>query len=58
MCAYLPPSILFKLFSLKSKDVSRMYLSVIGTIPHGGVWGGGSPPKVSTPLLLVVKKVK
>ena len=24
--------------------------------PPGGAWGGGSPPKVSTPLLLVVKK--
>ena len=28
-----------------------MSQSVIGTIPPGGVGGGGSPPKVSTPFL-------
>ena len=28
-----------------------MNKSVIGTIPTGGVWGGGSPPNVSTPFL-------
>ena len=28
-----------------------MSQSFIGTIPPGGVWGGGSPPNVSTPFL-------
>ena len=33
------------------KAVRRMSQSVIGTIPQGGAWGGGSPPNVSTPFL-------
>ena len=28
-----------------------MNQSIIGTIPTGGAWGGGSPPNVSTPFL-------
>ena len=28
-----------------------MNQSVIGTIPPGGVWGGGTPSNVSTPFL-------
>ena len=57
-CAYVPPSIRVKLVYFNLKDVSRMNLSVIGTIPPGGAWGGGSPPNVSTPFLPGQTEVK
>ena len=39
-------------------NVSRMMQGVIGATPPRGVWGGGSPPKVSTPFLPGSEKKK
>ena len=47
----LPKFIGVKWFNFTWKDISRMSQSLIGMIPPGGAWGGGSLPIVSTSFL-------
>ena len=46
------------IFFSEGKDVSRMTLSVIGTIPPGGLGGAGAPPMCRPPFLPGSEKKK